>query len=137
MKVLRAVHPERPGPRARGRYIHYDHAVGGGQDMLTSWLPLMEIPVQLGGLFYSQAASTGLLSRSARSAHLSQAGPRPTTSPVTCSPTAHPNAVLPNTGSALRISGDFRWQLPDHPAPSELILGPAGRGWEVFSRLVP
>jgi ectoine hydroxylase-related dioxygenase (phytanoyl-CoA dioxygenase family) len=48
--VLRAVYPERPGPRARGRYVHYDYAVGGGQDMLTSWLPLMEIPVRLGGL---------------------------------------------------------------------------------------
>src|SRR3984957_8831673 len=50
VKVLRAVYPERPGPRARGRYIHYDSAVGGIQDMLTSWLPLMEIPVRLGGL---------------------------------------------------------------------------------------
>jgi len=31
VKVLRAVYPERPGPRARGRYVHYDYAVGGGQ----------------------------------------------------------------------------------------------------------
>ena len=46
-----------------------------------------------------------------------------------------PHAALPNTGSALRISGDFRWQTPDHPAPSELVLGPAGQGREVFSRL--
>ena len=27
-----------------------------------------------------------------------------------------PHAALPNTGSALPISGDFRWQIPDHPA---------------------
>jgi hypothetical protein len=43
-------HPERPGPRARGRYIHYDYPVGGIQDMLTSWLPLMEVLVRLDGL---------------------------------------------------------------------------------------
>ena len=36
-----------------------------------------------------------------------------------------PHAALPNTGTALRLSGDFRWQRPDRPAPAELILGPA------------
>jgi hypothetical protein len=46
-----------------------------------------------------------------------------------------PHAAFPDTGSALPISGDFRWQVPDHPAPSELNLGRAGHGWEVFSGL--
>jgi len=53
-----------------------------------------------------------------------------------------PHAALPNRGSALRLSGDFRWQLPDRPAPAELVLGPgAGRqapgrdGPELFSRM--
>jgi len=46
-----------------------------------------------------------------------------------------PHAALPNTGSALRISGDFRWQRPDQPAPAELILGPKARPPELFSRL--
>ena len=137
VKVLRAVYPERPGPRARGRYIHYDYAVGGGQDMLTSWLPLMEIPVRLGGLAVQPGGQ-----------HWPPQPPRPlgvsepgwaTTSyqpgDVLIFHCLTPHAALPNTGSALRISGDFRWQLPGHPAPSELILGPAGRGWEVFSRL--
>jgi hypothetical protein len=35
----RAVYPERPGPRARARHVHYDYAVGGGQDMLTARPP--------------------------------------------------------------------------------------------------
>ena len=41
-----------------------------------------------------------------------------------------PHAALPNRGSALRLSGDFRWQRPDQPAPAELVLGtgrPAAR----------
>ena len=38
-----------------------------------------------------------------------------------------PHAALPNQGSTLRISGDFRWQRSDEPAPAELVLGPAGR----------
>ncbi len=49
-KVLRAVYPERPDARTRGRYVHYDYGVSGVQDMLTTWLPLMDIPVRLGGL---------------------------------------------------------------------------------------
>jgi len=31
-----------------------------------------------------------------------------------------PHAALPNTGSVLRLSGDFRWQLADRPAPTEV-----------------
>jgi ectoine hydroxylase-related dioxygenase (phytanoyl-CoA dioxygenase family) len=121
----------------RGRYIHYDYAVGGGQDMLTSWLPLMEIPVRLGGLAVQPGGH-----------HWPPQPPRPlgvsepgwaTTSyqpgDVLIFHCLTPHAALPNTGSSLRISGDFRWQVPDHPAPSELILGRAGHGWEVFSRL--
>jgi ectoine hydroxylase-related dioxygenase (phytanoyl-CoA dioxygenase family) len=45
------------------------------------------------------------------------------------------HAALPNRGASLRISGDFRWQLAGQPAPAELVLGPAGRQWELFSRL--
>ena len=51
VKVLRAVYPERPQARPRGRYIHYDYGVSGVQDMLTSWIPLTGIPVRIGGLF--------------------------------------------------------------------------------------
>ena len=85
VKVLRAVYPERPGPRFCCRYVHYDYAIGGGQDMLTSWLPLMEIPAGWAGWPCSRAVTIGRLSRPTRSAGLNQAGPRPATSPVTCS----------------------------------------------------
>ena len=137
IKVLRAVGPERPGPRAGGRYIHYDYAVGGGQDMLTSWLPLTEIPVRLGGL----AVKPGGHHWPPQPPRL-LGGSEPGWATTSYQPgdvlifhCLTPHAALPNTATALRISGDFRWQAPDHAAPSELVLGPAGRDWEVFSRL--
>ena len=137
VKVLRAVYPERPGPRAHGRYIHYDYAVGGGQDMLTSWLPLMDIPVRLGGL----AVQPGGHHWPPQPPHPLR-GSEPGWATTSYQPgdvlifhCLTPHAALPNTGSALRMSGDFRWQTPDHPAPSELVLGPAGHGREAFSRL--
>ena len=54
-----------------------------------------------------------------------------------------PHATLPNTGSVLRLSGDFRWQAAGRPAPAEMILspanrpglGPADRATELFGRL--
>jgi hypothetical protein len=146
-KVLRAVYPERPQARPRGRYIHYDYGVAGVQDMLTSWIPLMDIPVRLGGLAVQPGGQLGPPGR-----------PRPLSgSEPSWSTTSYeqgdaiifhcltPHAALPNHGSALRISGDFRWQRPDQPAPAELILGPrvaaGGPGGrnpdppEMFSRL--
>jgi Phytanoyl-CoA dioxygenase (PhyH) len=139
VKVLRAVYPERPGAVARGRYVHYDYAVGGGQDMLTTWLPLMDIPVRLGGL----AVQPGGQHRPPqRPRQLTGAEPgwattsyRPGDAIVFHCLTPH--AALPNTASALRISGDFRWQLPTTPAPSEMVLGPArvARQHELYLRL--
>ena len=61
MKVLRAVYPERPQARPRGRYIHYDYGVSGVQDMLTSWVPLMDIPVRIGGLAVQPGGHLGPL----------------------------------------------------------------------------
>jgi hypothetical protein len=122
VKLLRAVCPEQPGPRARGRYVHYDYAVGGGQDMLASWLPLMEIPVRLGGLAVLSGGH-----------HWPPVPPRPlagsepgwaTTSyqpgDVLIFHCLTPHAALPNTGQVLRISGDFRWQAPDRPGDGVL-----------------
>ena len=136
-KVLRAVYPEQRGARARGRYIHYDYGTGGGQDMLTSWLPLMDIPVRLGGLAVQPGGQ-----------HWPPRPPRPLrgSEPGWATTSYHPgdvlifhcltpHAALPNTGRALRISGDFRWQVPGRPAPAELVLGPAGHDRELFSRL--
>ena len=136
-KVLRAVYPEREGARPRGRYVHYDYGVSGVQDMLTSWVPLMEIPPQLGGLAVRPG---GQLDRPVRPRPLAvtergwaTASYRP--GDVIIFHCLTPHAALPNHGAALRISGDFRWQRPDQPAPAELVFGPSGRPPEMFSRL--
>jgi hypothetical protein len=140
-KVLRAVYPERPDARPRGRYIHYDYGVSGVQDMLTSWIPLMEIPVRIGGLAVEPG---GHLGPPRRPRPLSRSEPGWATTgyepgDVIIFHCLTPHAALPNHGSALRISGDFRWQRPDQPVPAELILGPragaSGRQVEMFSRL--
>jgi hypothetical protein len=136
-KVLRAVYPERPQTRTKGRYVHYDYGVGGVQDMLTSWIPLMDIPVSLGGLAVQPG---GHLRRLQRPRLLGPGEPgwattayRPGDAIIFHCLTPH--AALPNRGEALRLSGDFRWQLPGQPAPAELILGRGDRQWELFSRL--
>jgi Phytanoyl-CoA dioxygenase (PhyH) len=143
-KVLRAVYPERPDARPRGRYIHYDYGVSGVQDMLTSWIPLMDIPVLIGGLAVAPGGHLGPPGRP-RPLRLSEPGWATTSYQPGDAIIFHcltPHAALPNRGSALRISGDFRWQRPDQPVPAELILGPrgplagpAGRQAEMFSRL--
>ena len=140
VKVLRAVYPERPDARPRGRYIHYDYGVAGVQDMLTSWIPLMDIPVRIGGLAVQPGGHLGP-PRRPRPLGPSEPGWATTSyepGDVIIFHCLTPHAALPNTGSALRISGDFRWQRPDQPAPSELIHGPrgpvAGRP-ELFSRM--
>jgi Phytanoyl-CoA dioxygenase (PhyH) len=137
-KVLRAVYPEHPAARPLGRYAHVDYGVAGVQDMLTSWVPLMDIPVPLGGL----AVRPGGHLRAPRP-------PRPlspaergwaTTSyqpgDVIIFHCLTPHAALPNTCPALRLSGDFRWQRADQRAPAELVLGPAARPPELLSRLL-
>jgi hypothetical protein len=138
-KVLRAVHTEtqgafgglrrRPGPRPLGRYVHYDYAVSGVQDMLTSWVPLMDVPVRLGGLAVRPG---GHLAAPVPPQVLSQREPGWATTgyhpgDVIFFHCLTPHAALPNTDTALRLSADFRWQRADQPAPAELVLGPAGR----------
>jgi hypothetical protein len=137
VKVLRAVYPERPQARPRGRYIHYDYGVSGVQDMLTSWIPLMDIPVRIGGLAVQPGGHLGA-PRPPRPLGAAEPGWATTSYEPGDLILFHcltPHAALPNTGSALRISGDFRWQRPDQLAPAELILGPQGRSPELFSRL--
>jgi Phytanoyl-CoA dioxygenase (PhyH) len=137
VKVLRAVYPERPEARPRGRYIHYDYGVSGVQDMLTSWIPLMDIPVRIGGLAVQPGGHLGP-PRRPRPLSPSEPGWATTSYEPGDAIIFHcltPHAALPNAGSALRISGDFRWQRPDAPAPAELVLGPQGRRPELFSRL--
>jgi Phytanoyl-CoA dioxygenase (PhyH) len=141
-KVLRAIHPERPRSRTKGRYAHHDYAVSGVQDMLTTWLPLMDIPVRLGGLAVRPGGQLGrpIVPWVLRPAQRGWATADYRPGDVIMFHCLTPHAALPNTTSALRLSGDFRWQRPDGPAPAELILGPAARGGaagqpELFSRL--
>ena len=136
-KVLRAVYPEDPRVRPRGRYIHYDYGVSGVQDMLTSWVPLMDIPVRIGGLAVQPGGHLGP-PRPPRPLSATEPGWATTSYQPGDAIIFHcltPHAALPNRGSALRISGDFRWQRVGQPAPAEVILGPAAQPPELFSRL--
>jgi hypothetical protein len=138
VKVLRAVAPESPGEALRGRYVHCDYPGSGVQDMLTTWLPLADVPAALGGLAVRPGGHRG---RPRHPRLLTGTEPgwgttdyRP--GDVIIFHCLTPHAALPNTGHRLRLSADFRWQQPSCPAPSEMILGPAGRPSELFSRLL-
>jgi Phytanoyl-CoA dioxygenase (PhyH) len=138
VKVLRAVAPESLSDRTTGRYIHCDYRGAGVQDMLTTWIPLADVPVELGGL----AVRPGGHRERPRPPRLLSGGERgwATTDyrpgDVIIFHCLTPHAALPNAGRRLRLSGDFRWQQPCRPAPSEMILGPACRTPELFSRLL-
>jgi hypothetical protein len=144
VKVLRTVYPEPPFQVTRGRFIHQDFAVSGVQDMVTTWLPLMDIPVQLGGLAVLPGSHLGpplrprlLLADEPRWATTDY---RPGDVLLFHCLTSH--AALPNHADRLRISTDVRWQAPSQPAPVEMVLGPAaarttrGPQVELFSRLL-
>jgi hypothetical protein len=144
VKVLRTVYPEPPFRVTRGRFIHQDFAVSGVQDMVTTWLPLMDIPVQLGGLAVLPGSH---LRPPLRPRLLLADEPRWATTDYRPGDvllfhclTSH--AALPNHADRLRISTDLRWQDASQPAPAELVLGPAagratrGPQVELFSRLL-
>ncbi len=141
-KVLRVVYPERRGAVTKGRYVHQDFAVAGVQDMLTTWLPLMDIPPQLGGLAVLPGSHLGPPLRPrllpADEPGWATTDFRPGDVLLFHCLTAH--AALPNHADRVRISADFRWQAADQPAPAEMVLGPAAlqarRGQiELYSRL--
>jgi len=114
------------------------------QDMLTTWLPLMDIPAQLGGLAVLPGSHLGppLRPRLLRADEPGWATTdyRPGDVLVFHCLTSH--AALPNHADRLRISADFRWQAADQPAPAEMVLGPQaaqvrrGGQVELFSRLL-
>jgi hypothetical protein len=138
VKVLRAVAPESAAERTRGRYAHCDYMGLGVQDMLTTWLPLAEVPATLGGLAVrpgghrDRPRQPRLLTGTERG--WSTTGYSP--GDVLIFHCLTPHAALPNSGHRLRLSADFRWQQPGPPAPAEMILGPAGGPSELFSRLL-
>ncbi len=137
-KVLRAVPPEAAAGRTRGRYVHCDYSVTGVQDMLTTWLPLADVPVTAGGLALRPGGHRDP-PRRPRPLAVTERGWATTsyrTGDVIILHCLTPHAALPNLAHQLRLSADFRWQPPDCPAPAEMILGPGGRASELFSRLL-
>jgi hypothetical protein len=146
VKVLRVVYPEGPSQVTRGRYIHQDYATSGVQDMLTTWLPLMDIPARLGGLAVLPGSHLGPPTRP-RLLRANEPGWATTDyqpGDVLLFHCLTSHAALPNGTDRLRISADFRWQAADQPAPAEMVLGPAtahagvrrGRQTELYSRLL-
>ena len=144
VKVLRTVYPEPPFQVTRGRFIHQDFAVSGVQDMLTTWMPLMDIPAQLGGLAILPGSHLGPPLRP-RLLLADEPGWATTDFRVGDVLLFHcltSHAALPNHADRMRISTDVRWQSNGHAAPAELVLGPTGgqarRGLQVelFGRLL-
>jgi len=137
VKILRAVYPEHPPGVARGRYVHQDYAVSGVQDMLTTWVPLMEIPVALGGLAVQPGSHLGPPQRPRLLGECEHgwATTNYRAGDVLVFHCLTSHAALPNHATSLRLSGDFRWQLPDQIAPAQLVLAPAGGRRELFSRV--
>ena len=136
VKVLRAVPPESPVQRTRGRYVHCDYMGSGVQDMLTTWLPLAEVPVTLGGLAVRPGGHRDR-PRHPRLLDGSEPGWASTDyrpGDVVVFHCLTPHAALPNTAHQLRLSADFRWQEPSCPAPAEMVLGPARRPPELLRR---
>jgi hypothetical protein len=144
VKVLRTVYPEPPFKATKGRYVHQDFAVSGVQDMLTTWLPLMDIPAALGGLAVLPGSHLGPPPRPrllpADEPGWATTDYRPGDVLLFHCLTSH--AALPNHADQLRLSTDIRWQAGDQAAPAELVLGPAagqlrrGPQVELFSRLL-
>ena len=119
-----------------GRLIHHDFGYWGVADMVTTWVPLMEIPRALGGLAVLPSSHLGppqelrpIAASEAR--EWATADYRVGDVLIFHSLTAH--AALPNQLETLRISGDFRWQLPIEPAPLELVIGRNGK--EIYADL--
>jgi hypothetical protein len=144
VKVLRTVYPEPPFQVTRGRFIHQDFAVSGVQDMLTTWLPLMDIPAQLGGLAVLPGShlEPPLRPRLLRADEPGWATTDYRPGDVLLFHCLTSHAALPNHADRLRVSADVRWQDPSQEAPAELVLGPAagqarrGAQVELFSRLL-
>jgi hypothetical protein len=140
VKVLRAVYPEGAKP-PRGRYIHQDYIGAAVNDMLTSWVPLMPIPIRLGGLAVLPGSHLGappplrvLSEGQAEREGWATADYAPGDVLLFHCLTSH--AALPNRADRLRVSQDSRWQAAGQPAPARLVYGPKQpEQGELFSRL--
>jgi hypothetical protein len=117
IKLIRVVYPTAVVPQQPGGIVHKDYSVV--QDMFTTWVPLVDVPRDVGGL----AVRAG-------SQHHAAFRPRPMNdrepgwSTTDYAPgdvlvfhclTSH--AALPNHSTRLRLSAEYRWQLSDDPLP--------------------
>lgn len=141
VKVLRAVHPE--GDHVpQGRYVHQDYMGLVVEDMLTSWIPLMPIPRQLGGLAVLPGSHLGapLPARVLDVDRAEAEGWASTDFSIGDVLLFHcltSHAALPNRGDQLRLSQDCRWQSAHQPAPARMIYGSrAERDGEAMHRLL-
>jgi hypothetical protein len=127
LKVPRIVYPTSVVPTQPGNVVHQDYRAV--QDMFTCWVPLGEVPTELGGL----AVQTG----SHRTSQV-RYRPLPRLEPGWVTTDYQPgdvlvfhclttHAALPNRTDRMRFSAEYRWQLDDQPAPRRLVLGPGGR----------
>lgn len=141
VKVLRAVYPEGEEP-PRGRYVHQDYIGAAVNDMFTTWVPLMPIPVQLGGLAVLPRSHLGgppplRVLREPQAEREGWATADYAVGDVLLFHCLTSHAALPNRAERLRVSQDSRWQAGGQPAPARLVYGPKqpGQG-EMFSRLL-
>ena len=140
-KVLRAVYPEGDTP-ARGRYTHSDYSGTAVNDMLTTWVPLMPIPLRQGGLAVLPGSHLGKPPTKIRVLRTEPAEAEGWASTdfamgdVLLFHCLTSHAALPNRADRLRLSQDSRWQSAGQPAPERLIYGPLPvGGGELFHRL--
>lgn len=133
-KILRASPPQRYKTES-GRYAHQDFAFWGVNDMMTSWVPLMDVPEPLGGLALRPGSHLGppvpLRLMEPEEGGWATTDYRAGDVLVFHCLTAH--AALPNTLDQLRLSGDFRWQRSEEPVSRELIFGSFGGERELFA----
>ena len=141
VKVLRAVYPEGEEP-PRGRYVHQDYIGTAVDDMLTTWVPLMPIPVRLGGLAVLPGSHLGAppplrLLRERQAEQDGWATADYAVGDVLLFHGLTSHAALPNRAERLRVSQDSRWQAAGQPAPARLVYGPKQpEQGELFSRLL-
>jgi hypothetical protein len=133
-KILRASPPQRHKTES-GRYGHQDFAFWGVNDMMTSWVPLMDVPEALGGLALRPGSHLGppveLRLMDPAEGGWATTDYKPGDVLVFHCLTAH--AALPNTHDELRLSGDFRWQRSDEPVSRELVFGSVDGERELFA----
>ncbi|MGQ0826373.1 MAG: phytanoyl-CoA dioxygenase family protein [Actinomycetota bacterium] len=132
-KVLRATPPARLKTEP-GRFTHQDFSYWGVNDMITTWVALMDIDLAHGGLALRPGSQRGpqvpLDLLDPRDADWASADYRCGDVVAFHCLTSH--AARPNTRDVLRLSGDFRWVSVHEPVAVELVRGSRGSSRELL-----